>query len=258
MKRDLTTCLFLACAALTCNLPMPTSYSNPALVLQESSMQQDAASSTEGSPSKMLLSPITAGSSPSAAASAAASAPASSLQQSPGTAIARRVLARQSDAASQHSTVQRTICNALALAAAVAESPDVSHKTPLHTPLASHLERLLHKLNTPQDMAAASLQPPSLSQEALEAQNGASEVSGAAKGRQNPLFDGSAVADGAADDFASPALHSSSPAQEALTQRTAALQQAQLSIECLQRELQDARDEARHSCLCVIVLHTAA
>ena len=221
-------------------------------------MQQDAASSTESSPSKMLLSPITAESSPSAAASAAASAPASSLQQSPGTAIARRVLARQSQAASQHGTVQRSICDAMAHAAAVAESPAASHKTPLHTPLALHLERLLHKLNTPQDMAAASLQSPNLSQEALEPQDGAFEGSSAAKDRQNPLFDSSAIADGAADDFASPAPHSSSPAQEALTQRTAALQQAQLSIECLQRELQDARDEARHSCLHVIVLHTAA
>ena len=229
-------------------------------------MQQDAASSNEGSPSKMLLSPITAESSPSAAASAQAYP----LQQSPGTAIARRVLARQSEAASQHGKVQRTICDAMTHAAAVAESPAASHKTPLHTPLASHLERLLHRLNTPQDMAAASLQPPSLSQEALEPQDGAlgaSEGSSAAKERQNPLVDSPAVADGAAEDFASPAPHSSSPAQEALTQRTAALQQAQLSIECLQQELQDARDEARallpscgrevHSCLITAAKHRA-
>ena len=221
-------------------------------------MQQDAVSSIEGSPSKMLLSPKTADSSPSAAASAAASAPAFSLQQSPGTAIARRVLARQPETASKRGTAQRTICDAMAHAAAVAESPTALHKTPLHTPLASHLKRLLHRLNTPQDMAAASLQPPNFSQEALEPQDGALEGSSAAKDMQNPLFDSFAIADGAAEEFASPALHSSSPAQEALTQRTAALQQAQLSIECLQRELQDARDEARHSCLHVILCNLAA
>ena len=110
-------------------------------------------------------------------------------------------------------------------------------------------------------MAAASLQPSSMSQEALELQDGAlsaSEGSCAAKDRQNPLFDSPVVADGAAEQFTSPAPYSSSPAQEALTQHTAALQQAQLSIECLQRELQDARDEARHSCLHVSVRHTAA
>ena len=225
-------------------------------MLQEGTLQRNAASCTEGSPCKMLLSPVTAQSSPSAAGSAAASAQPSYLQQSPGTAIARRVVARRPEAASQHGTVQRAICDAMTHAAAVAASPAASHKTPLHTPLASHLERLLHRLNTPHDMASAGLQPPSMSQEALEPQDGATgalEGSSAAKGRQNPLFDSPAVADGAAEERASPVPYSSSPAQEALTEQTAALQQAQLSLKCLQRELQDARDEARHSCLRVVV-----
>ena len=235
---------------------MLVSDSIPALMVQERSLQRDAASFSE-----MLFSPIRAESSPSDAAPAAASAQASSLQQSPGTAIARRAVARQPEAASQQGTAQRTICGATPHAAAVAESPVASHKTPLHTPLASHVERLLHRLNMPQDMAAASPQLPSLSQEALEPQDGAFgalEGSSAAKDTQNPLFDSSAVAHGAAEEFASPAPHSSSPAQEALTQQTAALQQAQLSIECLQREVQDARDEARHSRLHVVMHHTAA
>lgn len=257
-------CFSLASAALTWNLPVSRLTAFLPWVLQEGTSHQSAASPTEGSPSKMLLSPMTAKSSPSAAAFAAASAQASSLQQSPGAAIARRVLARQSETASQHRTVQHTICDATPHAAALAESAAMPQNTPLHTPLASHLERLLHRLNTPQDMAAASLQPPSLSQETPEPRDGAhgalegSSASSAAKDRQNPLFDSPAVADGVADEFASPALHSSSPAQEALMQRTAALEQAQLSIECLQREVQDARDEARRSRVHALAQHTAA
>ena len=204
----------------------------------------------------MLSSPMTAEGSPSAAASAQAS----SLQQSPGTATARRVLARQPETASQHNTVQRTICDATPHAAA-AECAAASHKTPLYTPLASHLERLLHRLNTPQDMAVASLQPPSLPQETLEPQDGAhgaSEGSSAAKDRQTPFFASPAAADFAANELPSPALRSSSPAQEALMQRTAALKQAQLSIECLQQEMQAARAEAWRSRVRVLVHHTAA